>query len=456
MFASTGSRGCLFEIHEVGEKLIAIVFSGAIFWQGFLVRKIVGTWLVPACLFSLFWFGYTFIPLVLLFNVPVEPLSIGYILVANLLFSCSAFAFDWRRAFRSNQEKLQCGSADYASWFIGLVFWTSTLVSLAGLIANSLLQGFTIADLLGNLFDSAERYTQMRYSDQISANVFGQTSTVLSYLGATLGGFLYFHARTTGRRLVLLLGSFLPSILVMLTQSAKGMLFLAIFMFYAAILVCRIADGDLRLFGPRAGRQAVMAGAVILPILAVSFLSRGLYGTGDPETIMGTLIHYFASYTCGHLYAFSDWFAHLLGKSTLMHYFDDTGAYGFYTFIAVFKLFGSEKVVPLGFFEEFFSYSDLLTTNIYTIYRGLILDFGLGGALVYSLLSGLLLHLSFYAMLINRKPSATVAVFIVMLGYFYTSFLISLLVWNSVYVSLGLIAVVLRLNRLLVRRAAYR
>ena len=66
------------------DKCLALSFSLMILGQAYLVRRYVGTWLFPACLFGLFWFGYTFVPLAILFWVPAEPYAIAFIFLCTV------------------------------------------------------------------------------------------------------------------------------------------------------------------------------------------------------------------------------------------------------------------------------------------------------------------------------------------------------------------------------------
>src|SRR5713226_639943 len=98
---------------DVFEKCLALVFSLMILGQAYLVRRSVGSWLFPACLFGLFWFGYTFVPLAILFWVPVNPYATGFLFVCTLAFSLGSLAFDWKAAFARNAWKGETSVAVY-------------------------------------------------------------------------------------------------------------------------------------------------------------------------------------------------------------------------------------------------------------------------------------------------------------------------------------------------------
>src|SRR5262245_17797861 len=87
------------------DKYLALIFSLTILGQAYLVRRYVGTWLSPACLFGLFWFGFTFFPLTILFWIPVNWLSIGFILLCMTAFTAPVLLFDWKTALKRNLQK---------------------------------------------------------------------------------------------------------------------------------------------------------------------------------------------------------------------------------------------------------------------------------------------------------------------------------------------------------------
>src|SRR5437773_7659205 len=99
------------------EKSLALVFSLMILGQAYLVRRHVGTWLFPACLFGLFWFGYTFFPLAVLFWVPAHPAAIAFLFLCTVAFSMGSLFFDWKTAFTRNGQKRKTAALVYGSSF---------------------------------------------------------------------------------------------------------------------------------------------------------------------------------------------------------------------------------------------------------------------------------------------------------------------------------------------------
>lgn len=412
------------------DKSIALGFSLLILVQAWLVRRIVGTWLVPACLFGLFWFALTFIPLVVLFAVPIEPFAVGFILLCALAFSTSALLFNWRPAFRRNVQKRYTETI-YGSGFLEKAFYVSVATSLVLIVLNTLAQGISQYDLVFNLFASAEAYARLRYADELTAPLIERWSIVAAYLGVIIGGLRFSSGSPKGRRLIVAL-AFLPSVLIAVTQSANWHFLLSIVFFYAGILVYRISSGTLHLVG-KGGRTslAIYAGIVLL-IVTATFMSHGVYAP-DASGVGQWLTARFASYTSGHLYAFSDWFAFSLGRHSELTYNHDTASHGFYTFATLFKMLGSQEVLPMGVYDDWYSYGGVLESNVFTMFRGLIIDFGYAGAVLFMSVVGLLFHGAFYSLLSDRRPVFTVVVFVFMMGFFYSSFVVSMFGSNIIY-----------------------
>jgi len=114
-------------------------------------------------------------------------------------------------------------------------------------------------------------------------------------------------------------------------------------------------------------------------------------------------------------------------------------------------MLGSHRVLVPGTFDDYYSYGEVLTTNIFTMFRGLILDFGLIGSVLFMFATGLLLHWAFHTMLVTRRPVLTVAVFVFAMDYFFSSFGVSMLASSSSYLVFALLWIVLHFNELATR-----
>ena len=435
------------------DKLVAIFISIGILLQGWCVRRVVGTWGAPACVYSIFWFLYTFVPLILVPGAPVEPLAVLYIFIGAALFSASALLFDWNVALRLNAQKA-ASSPIYSSAIFRNLFYTLSVTSVLLLVVNSYRQGISLHDIAFNMFESAAQYAKRRYSDELDSNVFARAAIVCSYLAVTMGGGGYFHARGALRRASIIGAAFAPSVFVMLTQSSRGMLFLAAALFFGSFAAAKICAGRLSLVEAGTLGRLCLFILVAVPLVSLSFMAKGLYGSGDLGYVVEQLVYRLSSYTAGHLYAFSDWYTFTLGGVSVNQYDPVAQTNGFYTFMAIFRWLGDWREIPQGTYDEYFSYGGQITSNIYTMFRGLILDFGKVGGLLYILISGVVFHAAFYIMLKLRRPVVSITLYIYMYGYLYSSGFISILVYNSIYLGFGALVVLLLYARFCAGRDA--
>jgi oligosaccharide repeat unit polymerase len=258
---------------------------------------------------------------------------------------------------------------------------------------------------------------------------------------------LFGAAKLRKGELLVVAAAFIPAVAELLFQSAKGLFFQFGAIFIGGVFVARLYDNRLSLLDSGGLQRLLLAVAVVVPLTGLSFMSRGLFGSGaSGADLMSALAPYFASYAFGQLYAFSDWFGFLLGAPSVMNYATDPPGYGLYTFYSTFQHLGNTRYVPLGTFDEYFTYGNLITTNIYTMYRGLIVDFGLLGSLVATFVGGLIMHVAFYQMLLSQRPAISVAIFVFGVGAIYSSAIISLLAYDVTLASGTVLALVLVAN----------
>jgi oligosaccharide repeat unit polymerase len=435
-------------MNVVFAKLLALVFSILILANAYIVRRMVGTWVFPACIFSLFWFVYTFLPLAILFNEPVNPWPVAYLFLCTGAFSLSSLIFfSWKPAFQANCAKQKADSYFNTSFLRSLCYFSSG-TSLVLFLINMRIQGFSIEDLVFNSVDTASKYAILRSNDLLSSSLTGKIGMVLSYLAVTTGGLLFGGMTSKTRSSLVFVCAFTPAVAALLFQSAKGLLFLFIPLFFAGVLITRLFHGRLYLFDSATVRKGLFALLVLIPLTAISFLSRGLYGVTDRTVAIRKSLAYFESYAFGHLYAFSDWFSFHVGLPAINSYTYEPKGYGFYTFTSFFNMLGTTRTTPRGVYADYFTNGDLLTTNIFTMFRGLIIDFGIPGTVLYMFVSGVAIHLAYYFLLVTPRPVISVAIFIFSFGYFYSSAFASLLAHNVIPVSIIVLSVALFANRI--------
>lgn len=428
---------------EIILKITALVLSGGILYVGYLARRVSGTWLTPASIWCVGWFVLTFIPLLLAISAPINPISILYILSISVVFCLPVLGVDWKRVTYYIEET---GGSSFDTGFLRISFYVLSAIAIISLSIHLSIQGVTLASLTTNFFETSSSLIVDRYTQSTIENIFAQISNIFTYAIVGLGGLIFLGYRSFHGKVLVIILAMAPSLALMTIAGAKGTIFLCIALFYGGVLVRRMRAGDNRLIDAVTLKRGLLGLLALLPFVTISFLSRGLYEEASRLDLTSSLYRNFISYSSAHVYAFSDWFSWKVGFDSNLFYARDELTGGFFTFMSLFKALGSTREVPPGYYDEYFQYSWFLQTNIYTIFRGLITDFSLIGSFVFMYFIGFLSNSMFVRLVSNGNSSWGVAFYIIFCGFVYTSFLISIFVWSSMYPVFAILGVLLVTN----------
>lgn len=423
------------------ENIVPILISTLILGQAWIVSLHVGSWVNPSSVYGAFWFLYTLIPLIAFPTIEISSIALFYIFLTCLVFSLSIFFLHPKNVKKIDSRTF---NSLYRTKFLKNAFYILGLLCLCFGVTNWYAQGIQASDLF-NILEVAQEYMAKRYSGEIQSNAFSMLFNSLVYTVPAIGGLLFGADRRTPKFRYLIL-SFIPAILVTLIEANKGTFFLVAAYFWGGLLVTKLSNRDKSLFTTKGAKRLLSYSPYILILIIFSFLSRGIDIDNTIWDIANKLLYYFRSYSSGHLYAFADWMSFYLDDSHRQIYHDLIAPPGFYTFMSIFKFAGIDIIVPDGVFDEYFKIDDLLQTNIYTYYRGLIIDFGLYGSVFFVFCFGLILNVS-YVLALKRQSDLFNALFISFVGFVYTSFIISIFIWNSPFVCFSIVYLVLHTNR---------
>lgn len=185
---------------------------------------------------------------------------------------------------------------------------------------------------------------------------------------------------------------------------------------------------------------------MVLPLVSISILQREVFLDFGNLKTFERLFTLLLSYTCGQIYAFSDFFSNYLGFKTEINYIHTYNSYGLFTFRSISDLIRTAHPFPVGIFEDSFSYSNGIATNIFTIFRGLIYDFGLVGTICFMFIFGLVIHAFFYRLLFFRNSFLACASFIITVVFIQFSYLMSLFMARYAFLILGGLFIILWAN----------
>lgn len=433
------------------QKAACILLSLGILWHAWAVSRLTRTWMTPACVFSIAWFLLTFIPLVALPQVPANPLAIGYVLLGCVAFSLPALVAPTDGPIAPDITS-RVPPDLFDTLIVRGAFYLFSVIAFAAIVFNASLQGVSVTALMTNFFEVAGTLIAQRYQEDNPANnIYSQIGNIACYLSVSLGGLVLSGYRTLPGKAMVLFAAMAPALFVIGIFGAKGMIFLCIAYFWGGTIVRRLFCGDPRLMEKKTIIQAIVGILLLLPFVTVSFIARGNYAVITPEEMIFSMQRLYGSYACGHLYAFSDWFTWYIGQKSYLIYAGEPPTGGFYTFTSLFLALGSDHPVVPGYYAEYFQWEDYLQSNIFTFFRGIVTDYTLIGSFVVLVIAGALCNGMFRAMAKGRFIAITVSFYIFMMGYIYTSFLISLLIWNSSYLVVLLQIIILSVNKIFYR-----
>ncbi|MNZ78079.1 hypothetical protein D3C78_966420 [compost metagenome] len=310
-----------------------------------------------------------------------------------------------------------------------LVFYTMAVFSVLFVCVGVLEQGISIEQLVENPISVGGVYAGKRYAGEIVSSVFSQLGLQFSYCAVVLGGLLYGARVKGGARTAILLFSFVPALLVMFLQSAKGLFFFSIFLFVGGILVSRIYNKNYTLIDFASFRSLFICGVLVLPVVIASFLSRGIYQLGDMAEIVNRLRYYLVGYSSVHLPAFSDWFSERYLGESLMSYKQEELTAGFYTFMSFFQLAGDAREIPMGIYDEYYTYGEYIKGNLFTAFRGIITDFGFLGSLFFAFVLGAVCNFGYWRLLTRNESPFAILFFIFFVAFSYQTYIVSSLTW---------------------------
>lgn len=414
-------------------KLVNLCLSVIFLFGAWAAKRIVGVWLNPASIFLLFWFFYTALPLLLAFEAPVNPFAILYILSFGVAFTLPFSTFRWASAFKCNSRKKSSYNYFNKS-IVNIAFYSCACLSVVMLLIAVVQQGFSVEEILLSTSSVGGSYADKRYASELTPSVISQLGLQISYYTVMLGGLIYgaCHPNQWKKKQIILILAFAPAILVLLLQSAKGLFFFSIFLFVGGIFVNKIYNQNYILIDYATIRKLLMLFLMAAPIVVMSFVSRGYSEESDISITLYFLAKSFISYSSAHLPAFSDWFSERYFEKSLFVYKQESAQLGFYTFMSFFRLFGDERVIPMGIYDEFFMHGEMIQGNIYTAFRGLISDFGILGALLLAILAGWISAKSYWKLLVARASPFSITFFILFIAIAYQSFAISSLTWLTI------------------------
>lgn len=344
----------------------------------------------PAMIFTLYWvcqiliitiFGYGY------FNFT-------YIGIIYILLCILAFDIGYSLASPANSKYIYPNRTVVISYKNKAIKIYLFVLSLAwfSVIYKFISEGHSIRELFN--FDSfltlSNQNSVERYTGEKSTNLLQKILGINDNCCPIIGGLLFFEFKKNNRWLSYI--SMLPSILYGFIESAKMGVITSVFLWLIGIaLASQLLNIKLHI---KAKALIKIIGSVILfffILISIMMFRLGRFDFDAFETATGKFI----SYAFGHLPAFDIWFSNYddnLSDLTL-------GGKTFFGITNALGIMNREQ----GIFNTPTTISDFGdSTNVYSVFRFFVEDFGVFGTLMFLFLNGFIIRI-IYQNFIKRK-----------------------------------------------------
>ena len=375
----------------------------------------------PARYFSIFWgvqviFIYAFFHNNFLFST----YGLVYISIACLIFSVGTLFGRLLGVYIPSRIYSHAFHHKRALFFLKVCIGISLINVVQGIYAN----GFNILQILSFkiLLELNNAAAVNRYTTNTPSNIISQITLIFVYLTPLYGGYLL--PLLSGKKKYWCYLSIIPALLITLTQAVKLGFITSVALWCIGVLVSAYANNNTFL-------KIRMATVLKVSLFSISFfvilfLSM-MFRTGKFDmTTIHVISGKFINYAFGHLPAFDIWFSNNIGD------IKPTG--GVKSFYGISNYLGLVERKQ-GVFSEFSQYGKNnysgLSTNVYTMFRFILEDFGFLGSLLMIFLSG---TISGYSWLMVKKQTNILlfqTILIAMLFFVSMSFATSVWAYTS-------------------------
>lgn len=416
------------------EKILVIITCITPFAFGYLLKLLKQDPLHPTSIILYFWGVLLLSSMLFLWEVEFSLFTIFYLFVAFASYSIGAFVLPGMgKKYKRNNVSINLLAVKKSC----VIFPLISIISSLFVIADS---GVDLTKFLTGFSGVAGEFATMRGTTGVSYGIFGILSVGSGYFSSWCAGLLFSLQRKSGKYVFF---ASAPIFFIMLTQSAKLILFVGFSMFVSGLVIGRIFGGSLlfQYFNIKGFKNMAIIIVLVGIAIGFSFTTREGYGDyADILELVAMLKYLLSSYLLGPLYAFNDFFKFTIGLPSDSNYLNDYNSGGIYTFYSIFSLLGYYKDFPMGTYAETGFSPGIYETNIFTAFRGLVYDFGIFGSIIFMFIIGLLFNI-FYFFAKKNHNSFAIGIVSISIPFGFIIYLISPFMANYLFLQAFMITV---------------
>ena len=276
-----------------------------------------------------------------------------------------------KRRSHDTAENMVCICISNKAWtflcvmiILGMIGWLYQVVYSGFSLSN-----FTSIDSLAQMNNSI---AVDRYSGQGKTNAIIKILNIFLYVGPACGGFLFPFSETKKQKRTAVM-SMLPIILVMLFCNGKAGFLASMILWVSSFLT---AYFYIHKQAPVVNIRKLAFYAIMIILIVGLLLFTMMLRIGHVDAATFEIVrNKFMVYAFGEIQAFDCWFS---TSRTNLEY-----SAGVQTFMAVFNTLGIVKRE-----QGVYDFMPGVISNVYTVFRGIIEDFGTVGGLVFVAICG--------------------------------------------------------------------
>lgn len=375
----------------------------------------------PARYFLLFWGGQVLLIYIAFHNKYIfTGYGLAYLSATCIIFSLGTLIGRYFGSKGENENVKYELNEKRALLFLKGGF----ILAIANVVWGIYVNGFNLRELVSFriLMELNNAAAENRYTEAVQSSALSQLTLIFVYLTPLLGGYLL--PMIKGKKKIWCYFALLPALLISITQAVKTGLITSVALWAAGVLVSAFANN--REFIRIKLKSVINLGAVIVLFFSILFVSM-VFRTGKfDKEVVEVISDKFIIYAFGHVPAFDMWFSNNIGE------LEPTG--GVKTFYGITNFLGIAERKAGVFTEHLFfgkgNARNILPdtdSNVYTLFRFLLEDFGLIGSLLMLLITG---AVSGYALtMIRRQQNMRLAQTILISVLFFIAWSFVASVW---------------------------
>jgi len=404
--------------------LLAVALLGLAVVGRFVLRS----WLAPGPYFALYWSLAFILPMVVLPHDRVPESALLWVALAVAAVGIGSLV-----PVRAVSPK-EDGAWVPTDREVATLTKTMLVCAAIGLGAPLIAMwsaGFSISSIFSpaGLFTMARAFSVGRYEQNYKPPGVSQALLPFLLAGPLLGGVVAASASRPKQRFLSVL-PFLPALAMTLSQTQRAVTLNALVLWLSSYFAARVARGFNGLF---TRRHIVVGAASAIVFLALFFLAGWARLAAVERDVMRDVGVKVIGTAAGHATVFGRWFD--------THAFSDVSpSWGVYTLAGPMEKLGLGQRKP-GLFEEALVLDNGDDSNLYTLFRPLIEDFTVAGALLVLVLAGIVAGAA------HRLARNGKLVAVTVLAAFYActmyGFVTSIWIYNSVIAAFLLCGLIL-------------